>query len=60
MKITVQYFNYQANEAVLGLGLLMTRALASNGAKRVYILGRRKNVLDQAVADIVASPSPHI
>lgn len=31
----------------------MTRALAANGAKRVYILGRRKNVLEKAVADIV-------
>ncbi|KAL4885691.1 hypothetical protein BJY04DRAFT_231111 [Aspergillus karnatakaensis] len=35
-----------------GLGLFMTRALASNGAKRVYILGRRKHVLDQAITDL--------
>ncbi|KAJ5367892.1 3-oxoacyl-reductase [Penicillium cataractarum] len=35
-----------------GLGLFMTRALATNGAKKVYILGRRKHVLEQAVAEI--------
>lgn len=58
MKISIQYLDYRVNKAVLGLGLLMSRALASNGAKKVYILGRRKNILDQAVADIVASPKP--
>lgn len=32
----------------------MTRALAENGAKRVYILGRRKQVLEDAVKEIVS------
>ncbi|RAH80006.1 3-oxoacyl-reductase [Aspergillus japonicus CBS 114.51] len=35
-----------------GLGLEMTRALATNGAKKVYIIGRRRHILDQAVAEI--------
>ncbi|KAK2749710.1 short chain dehydrogenase reductase [Colletotrichum kahawae] len=34
------------------LGLYMTRALAENGAKKVYILGRRKNLLDDAAKEI--------
>ncbi|KAI9037484.1 SDR family NAD(P)-dependent oxidoreductase [Aspergillus affinis] len=34
-----------------GLGLFMTRALAANGAKNVYILGRRKDVLDRAASE---------
>ncbi|ESA42310.1 NAD(P)-binding protein [Neurospora crassa] len=32
-----------------GIGLMMARALAANGAKRVYILGRRADVLSAAV-----------
>ncbi|CAG8298005.1 unnamed protein product [Penicillium salamii] len=35
-----------------GLGLLITRALAVNGAKKVFILGRRKDVLEDAARDI--------
>ncbi|KAL2438747.1 Short-chain dehydrogenase/reductase PhomF [Exophiala dermatitidis] len=35
-----------------GLGFFMTQALAENGAKRVYILGRRKQILDDAVNKI--------
>ncbi|RMJ15284.1 hypothetical protein CDV36_005084 [Fusarium kuroshium] len=35
-----------------GLGLFMTRALAENGAKKVYIIGRRKEVLENAVKEI--------
>ncbi|KIV87934.1 hypothetical protein PV10_09213 [Exophiala mesophila] len=35
-----------------GLGLSMAQALAENGAKRVYILGRRKQILDEAVNKI--------
>ncbi|KAI8715841.1 hypothetical protein NCS52_01092700 [Fusarium sp. LHS14.1] len=35
-----------------GLGLFMTRALAENGAKKVYIIGRRKEVLESAVKEI--------
>lgn len=33
----------------------MAQALAENGAKRVYILGRRKQVLDDAVGKIVSA-----
>ncbi|KAI1085497.1 short chain dehydrogenase [Whalleya microplaca] len=33
-----------------GIGLTMTKALAGAGAKKVYILGRRKDVLDAAAA----------
>lgn len=32
----------------LGIGLMMTKALALNGASKVYISGRRREVLDQA------------
>ncbi|KAJ4263411.1 hypothetical protein NW762_006230 [Fusarium torreyae] len=35
-----------------GLGLFMTRALAENGAKKVYIIGRRQQVLEDAVKQI--------
>jgi NAD(P)-dependent dehydrogenase (short-subunit alcohol dehydrogenase family) len=31
-----------------GIGLLMTKAFALNGAKKVYIVGRRKEKLDEA------------
>jgi len=37
-----------------GIGLMMTKALALNGAHKVYIIGRRKEVLDAAVNE-----SPH-
>ncbi|KAL1839261.1 hypothetical protein VTJ49DRAFT_1698 [Mycothermus thermophilus] len=33
-----------------GIGLTMARALATNGATRVYLLGRRLSVLEDAVA----------
>ena len=33
----------------------MTKALAANGAKKVYILGRRKSVLEQVAAELVKS-----
>ncbi|KAL9122557.1 MAG: hypothetical protein Q9187_000888 [Circinaria calcarea] len=32
----------------LGIGLMMTKALARNGASKVYISGRRKEVLEEA------------
>ncbi|BAE55211.1 hypothetical protein F9C07_1003558 [Aspergillus flavus] len=35
-----------------GLGLFMTKALATNGAKKVYILGRRKPILDQVASEL--------
>lgn len=34
-----------------GIGLTMARALAANGARLVFILGRRKDVLEQAAAE---------
>ena len=37
-----------------GIGLMMTKALALNGAHKVYIIGRRKEVLEAAVKE-----SPH-
>ena len=33
-----------------GIGLMMAKALAANGAARVYILGRRQDVLEAAAA----------
>lgn len=41
-----------------GIGLTMARALASNGARKVYILGRRLGVLEKA-AEEHASIIPH-
>ncbi|KAI1373514.1 NAD(P)-binding protein [Hypoxylon crocopeplum] len=38
-----------------GIGLMITKALAANGASKVYILGRRLQVLQQAAAQ--AGPS---
>ncbi|KAM5343364.1 hypothetical protein ACJ41O_011901 [Fusarium nematophilum] len=35
-----------------GLGFHITRALAENGAKKVYIIGRRKEVLENAAKEI--------
>ncbi|KAJ0126552.1 Uncharacterized protein HZ326_30343 [Fusarium oxysporum f. sp. albedinis] len=35
-----------------GLGLFMTRALAENGTKKVYIIGRRQQILGNAVREI--------
>lgn len=32
----------------------MTRALAENGAKKVYIIGRRKEVLEKAAKEIAS------
>ncbi|KAI6355459.1 Short-chain dehydrogenase/reductase sat3 [Pyricularia grisea] len=34
-----------------GIGLMMTKALVKNGAKKVYILGRRVDVLEKAVEE---------
>ncbi|KAK8017256.1 NAD(P)-binding protein [Apiospora marii] len=37
-----------------GIGLVMARALLGAGAKKVYILGRRRDVLDKAASDAAA------
>ena len=52
-------FNVKGLVAVItgggtGIGLIMTKALALNGAHKVYIIGRRKEVLEAA-----AKESPH-
>lgn len=52
-------FNVRGLVAVItgggsGIGLMMTKALALNGADKVYIIGRRKEVLEAA-----AKESPH-
>jgi NAD(P)-dependent dehydrogenase (short-subunit alcohol dehydrogenase family) len=52
-------FNIKGLVAVItgggsGIGLMMTKALALNGASKIYIIGRRKEVLDAA-----AKQSPH-
>lgn len=47
------FCSYKLTNSPTGLGLLITRALAVNGAKKVFILGRRKNVLEDAARDIV-------
>jgi NAD(P)-dependent dehydrogenase (short-subunit alcohol dehydrogenase family) len=33
-----------------GIGLMMAKALAENGAAKVYIIGRRENKLNEAAA----------
>ncbi|RDW75278.1 hypothetical protein BP6252_06420 [Coleophoma cylindrospora] len=38
-----------------GIGLMMARALALNGAHKVYIIGRRKDVLEKAAASVTTS-----
>ena len=52
-------FNVKGLVAVItgggsGIGLMMTKALALNGAHKVYIIGRRKEMLEAA-----AKESPH-
>ena len=52
-------FNVKGLVAVItgggsGIGLMMTEALALNGAHKVYIIGRRQEVLDEAT-----KKSPH-
>ncbi|OJK03623.1 hypothetical protein ASPACDRAFT_22287 [Aspergillus aculeatus ATCC 16872] len=42
-----------------GIGLTMTRALAANGAHKVYILGRRLEVLESAAAEFPGVVIPH-
>ncbi|PLB44279.1 short-chain dehydrogenase [Aspergillus steynii IBT 23096] len=42
-----------------GIGLTMTRALAANGASKVYILGRRLEVLETAAAEFPGVVIPH-
>ncbi|KAF3038058.1 hypothetical protein E8E11_004788 [Didymella keratinophila] len=40
-----------------GIGLAIAAALHQNGAHKIYIIGRRKNVLDDAIAKLESSPS---
>ncbi|KAI0480736.1 short chain dehydrogenase [Xylariaceae sp. FL0804] len=42
-----------------GIGLTMARALAGAGAEKVYILGRRREVLEEAAAAAAADAAPH-
>lgn len=41
-----------------GIGLIITSTLLQNGASKIYILGRRKEVLDQAVTTLSNLPQP--
>ncbi|KAF8862263.1 NAD(P)-binding protein [Acephala macrosclerotiorum] len=38
-----------------GIGLMMARALALNGAHKVYIVGRRKEILEKAAASVTTN-----
>ncbi|KAF2746531.1 NAD(P)-binding protein [Sporormia fimetaria CBS 119925] len=40
-----------------GLGLAIASALYQNGAAKIYLLGRRQNVLDDAIKKLESSPS---
>ncbi|KAJ5962625.1 hypothetical protein N7501_007566 [Penicillium viridicatum] len=42
-----------------GIGLNMTRVLAANGAQKIYILGRRLEVLEKAAAEYPNVIIPH-
>ncbi|KAK7220820.1 hypothetical protein V2G26_008823 [Clonostachys chloroleuca] len=41
-----------------GIGLMITKALVENGASKVYIAGRRKEVLDSAVSSVGSNVIP--
>ncbi|KAJ4404915.1 hypothetical protein N0V91_005651 [Didymella pomorum] len=41
-----------------GIGLAIAAALHQNGANKIYIIGRRKNVLDDAIAKLESSSAP--
>jgi NAD(P)-dependent dehydrogenase (short-subunit alcohol dehydrogenase family) len=43
---------YNLTDKTTGLGKVMTQALATNGASKIYILGRRKDRLEAAARDI--------
>jgi NAD(P)-dependent dehydrogenase (short-subunit alcohol dehydrogenase family) len=42
----------------VGIGLMITKALAANGAAKVYILGRRLNTLEEAASTIGSNVVP--
>lgn len=46
----IYYFNH--SKQYIGIGLMMARALALNGAHKVYILGRRKEALEKVAASV--------
>jgi NADP-dependent 3-hydroxy acid dehydrogenase YdfG len=61
-----QIFNVNGLVAVVtgggsGIGAMMVKALALNGAAKVYILGRRREKLDETIKAIgkVCSFQPH-
>jgi NAD(P)-dependent dehydrogenase (short-subunit alcohol dehydrogenase family) len=43
---------YSLTDKTTGLGKVMTQALATNGASKIYILGRRKDRLEAAAREI--------
>lgn len=45
-------------DTLLGIGLMITKALVENGASKVYIAGRRKEVLDSAVSSVGSNVIP--
>lgn len=49
---------YCTSDRVKGIGLMLTKALAHNGATKVYIAGRRKEVLDAAAGSIGSNVVP--
>lgn len=40
-----------------GIGLAIASTLLQNGATKIYLIGRRKNVLEEAIQSLASSPS---
>ena len=47
--------DYPPVDPYIGIGLLLARALAPNGAHKVYIIGRRKAVLEEAAGSVTTN-----